>query len=68
MTAPFLLSLCMSLSEELVECFQEELKGVISSIIGCMMKNIWGCSMCITVGLAWLNLGQGCIMYVMDRE
>ena len=54
MTPPFLFSLCMSLREELVMCFHEELKGVVSSILGCMIKNIWGCSMCITVGPTWL--------------
>ena len=58
----------MSLSEELVVCCHEELKGVVSSILGFMMKNIWGCSMCITVGATLLILGKGCIMYVMDTE
>ena len=67
-TAPFLPSLCMSLSEELVVCFHEEVNGLVSSILCCMIKNIWGCSMYITVGAARLILGKGCIMYVMDRE
>ena len=49
-------------------CFHEELKGVVSSILGCMKKNIWGCSMYITVGAALLIFKKGCIMYVMDRE
>ena len=58
----------MSLSEELVVCCHEELKGLVSSIVGCVIKNIWGCSMYITVGTTWLILEKGCIMYVMDRE
>ena len=52
MTAPFSSSLCMSLSDELWVCCHKELKGVVSSIIGCMIKNIGGCFMCIIVGAA----------------
>ena len=58
----------MSLSDELVVCCHEELKGVVSSILGCIIKNIWDCSMCITVGATWFILGKGCIMYVLERE
>ena len=68
MTAPFLSSVCMSLSEELVVCCHEELKGVVRSILGCMIKNIWGCSMCIIVCATLLILGKGYIMYVFDIE
>ena len=46
----------MSWSEELLVCFHEELKGVVSSIIGCMIKNIWDSFMCVVVGVAWLIL------------
>ena len=58
----------MSLSEELVMRFHEELKGVVSSILGCIIQNISGCSMYISVGAALLILGKGCIMYAMDTE
>ena len=46
----------MSLSDELVVCCHEELKEVVSSILGCMLKNIWGYFMYITISAAWLIL------------
>ena len=30
----------------------------MSSILGCMIKNIWGCSMYITIGAAWFDIGK----------
>ena len=49
----------MSLSDELGVCCNEELKGVVNSIFGCMRMNIWGCSIWMIVGVAWLILGKG---------
>ena len=53
MTAPFF-PLCMSLTDELVVCCHEELRRVVSAILGYTIKNIWGCSMCMNVGASWI--------------
>ena len=39
-------------------CCHEEFKGVVSSIIGCMIRNIWGCFLYIVINVDRLIFGK----------
>ena len=66
MTAPFLFFLRMSLSKELVVRFHEEIKGVVSSILCCMIIRVFWVVLCnycwrslVDLGKRMFNVGDG---------
>ena len=67
MTAPFLSSLCMILSEALWVCCHEELKGgEFNNWV--YYKEYLGLFYVYFFCAVWLILGKGYIMYVLDKE